>query len=202
VIAILDYGVGNLGSLVNMFKRIGSAVTVESDLEILQSADKIVLPGVGAFDTAMTKINEAPGLRDVLDQIALVDRKPILGVCLGMQLVTDGSDEGVLPGLGWISGRANRFPAIQGLKIPHMGWNTATSSSSHALTVGADDDSRYYFAHSYYVTVNDRADSIMKTHHGIDFDSAINHANISGVQFHPEKSHRFGMQILRNFASD
>lgn len=202
MIVIVDYGVGNLGSLVNMFKKIGVPVSVESDLEALQSAKKIVLPGVGAFDTAMSKINAAPGLRGVLDRIALIDKKPILGVCLGMQLLTNGSDEGGLSGLGWISGRAHRFPSIPGVKIPHMGWNIAQPVSTHSLTNGADYDSRYYFAHSYFVRVDNKEDSIMKTHHVIEFDSAISHENISGVQFHPEKSHRFGLQILRNFTGD
>lgn len=200
MITVVDYGMGNLGSLLNMFKRIGAPVRIESDPAAIATADKIVLPGVGAFDSAMRRINGAAGLREVLDRRALIDKRPVLGVCLGMQLLTQSSEEGELPGLGWIAGKARRFPRIDGLKVPHMGWNVATRARSSALTVDLDREPRFYFVHSYYVIVDDSAHSLMRTHYGLDFESAIGRDNIFGVQFHPEKSHRFGQRILENFA--
>lgn len=200
MISIIDYGMGNLGSMLNMFKRIGVKATIESDPALIQQSEKLVLPGVGAFDSAMTCINCIAGLRDVLDHKALVEHTPILGVCLGMQLLTSSSEEGALPGLGWIPGVTTRFPKQEGLKVPHMGWNVALPSAPSRLTAQVGDEPRYYFVHSYCVHVDDPAHSLMTTHYGIDFDSAIGNENIFGVQFHPEKSHRFGMQILKNFA--
>lgn len=200
MITIVNYGMGNLGSMLNMFKRIGVTATIESDPNLIQQAEKLVLPGVGAFDSAMTCINSAPGLRELLNHKAMVEKTPILGVCLGMQLLTRSSEEGKLPGLGWIPASTKRFPKQEGLKVPHMGWNAALPNTPSSLTAQVGDEPRYYFVHSYYVHVDDQAHSLMKTHYGIDFDSAIGHDNIYGVQFHPEKSHRFGMQILKNFA--
>jgi len=200
MITIVDYGMGNHGSLANMFKRIGVKSHVESDPVKIAHSEKLVLPGVGAFDRAMATINNAPGLREVLDQKVLVDRIPILGICLGMQLLTRSSEEGSLPGLGWIQGDTIRLPKSNDLKVPHMGWNVALPKTPSLLTEKLVDEPRYYFVHSYRVHVDDPAHSLMRTHYGIDFDSAIGRDNIFGVQFHPEKSHRFGMQILKNFA--
>lgn len=200
MITIVNYGMGNLGSLRNMFKRIGVKACIESDPDILNRATKLVLPGVGAFDAAMARINEAPGLREVLDHKALVERVPVLGVCLGMQLLTRSSEEGVIPGLGWIAGATTRFPKMEGLKVPHMGWNVSLPSSPSPLTQDVGAEPRYYFVHSYYVHVDHPGDCLMRTHYGIDFDSAIGRDNVLGVQFHPEKSHRFGMKILSNFS--
>lgn len=200
MITIVDYGMGNLGSMLNMFKRIGVKATIASDPVLIQQSEKLVLPGVGAFDSAMTCISSIAGLRDVLDHKALVEHAPILGVCLGMQLLTRSSEEGRLAGLGWVPGATTRFPKKDGLKVPHMGWNIAKPNTPSRLTAQVGDEPRYYFVHSYCVHVDDPAHSLMKTHYGIDFDSAIGHRNIYGVQFHPEKSHRFGMQILKNFA--
>lgn len=200
MITIVNYGMGNLGSMLNMLKRIGVKATIESQPAVIQQAKKLVLPGVGAFDTAMTCINTVPGLREVLDYKALVERTPILGVCLGMQLLTRSSEEGRQPGLCWIPGHTSRFPRQAGLKVPHMGWNVALPNTPCRLTAHVGDEPRYYFVHSYCVHVDDPAHSIMRTHYSIDFDSAIGHDNLYGVQFHPEKSHRFGMQILKNFA--
>ncbi len=199
MITIVNYGMGNLGSMLNMFKRIGVQVRIESDPEMIRNAEKLVLPGVGAFDAAMQRINEQPGLREVIEHKALIEQVPVLGVCLGMQLLTRSSEEGQLPGLGWISGTTQRFPRLEGLKVPHMGWNIANVSTPSRLTTGVGSEPRYYFVHSYYVQVDDSAHSLMRTHYGIDFDSAIGRDNIFGAQFHPEKSHRFGMQILKNF---
>jgi glutamine amidotransferase len=200
MITIVNYGMGNLGSMLNMFKYIGVKATIESDPSLILQSEKLLLPGVGAFDAAMTCINSVSGLREVLNHKALIERTPILGVCLGMQLLTRSSEEGKLLGLGWIPGVTSRFPKQEGLKVPHMGWNVALPNAPSRLTKLLDDEPHYYFVHSYCVHVDDPAHSLMKTHYGIDFDSAIGHDNIYGVQFHPEKSHRFGMQILKNFA--
>jgi glutamine amidotransferase len=201
MITIVNYGMGNLGSILNMFKRIGVPARIESEPQAIEQAEKLVLPGVGAFDAAMTRINNAAGLSELLDRKALVDQVPILGVCLGMQMLTRSSEEGTLPGLGWIPAVTTRFPKLDGLKVPHMGWNVAKLNTPSALTVETGPEPRYYFVHSYCVHVDDPAHSLMRTHYGVDFDSGIGRENIYGVQFHPEKSHRFGMQILKNFAA-
>jgi glutamine amidotransferase len=200
MITIVDYGLGNLGSLLNMFKRIGVNAQTESDPNILNKSQKLVLPGVGSFDAAMQKINGHPGLREVLDNKALVEQIPILGICLGMQLMTSTSEEGQLSGLAWIPGRTRRFPKADRLKVPHMGWNTASVCRDSPLTRGIGSEARYYFVHSYYVEVEDHYHALMQSNYGLLFESAICHGNIFGVQFHPEKSHRFGMEILTRFA--
>ncbi len=200
MITIIDYGMGNLGSIQNMFKRIGVAATVAGDLETIAKAEKILLPGVGAFDNAMQRINDG-GLRELLDKKALVECVPILGICLGMQLLTHSSEEGSLPGLGWIAAAARRFPTNLDLKVPHMGWNIVTPNCTSALIQDLPEEVRFYFVHSYCVHVDNEQDSIMKANYGISFDAAIQHGNIYGAQFHPEKSHRFGMQLFKNFAS-
>ena len=199
MIIVVNYGMGNLGSMLNMFKHIGVQARIESAPKLIEKSDKLVLPGVGAFDSAMKGIDNIPDLRYVLDQKALVERIPILGVCLGMQILTRSSEEGIMPGLGWIDGLTMRFPRDSGLKVPHMGWNIARPYTPSPLTDNLGLDPRYYFVHSYFVKVDNPAHSLMRTHYGIEFDSAIGHENIFGVQFHPEKSHRFGMQILKNF---
>ncbi|MCO7223798.1 imidazole glycerol phosphate synthase subunit HisH [Pleionea sp. CnH1-48] len=200
MITIIDYGMGNLGSIVNMFKRIGVKVHVSGDISAVNDAEKILLPGVGAFDKAMIRINES-GLREALDKKALEDKVPILGICLGMQLLTCGSEEGQEDGLGWIDARATKIPSIDGIKVPHMGWNLVLPSSSSSLTKDLPEEPRFYFVHSYAVHVKDKSDSILTCKHGIEFDAAIQKSNIYGAQFHPEKSHKFGMQLLKNFAS-
>ena len=199
MITIVDYGMGNLGSIQNMLKRIGVATIITPDVETIREATKVILPGVGAFDNAMERIN-CDGLRDVLDRKALVERVPVLGICLGMQLLTRGSEEGELPGLGWIAALTRRFPNQPGLKVPHMGWNLVRPSTPSELSQGFDEGTRFYFVHSYYVSVDDSQNSIFKTTHGVEFNSAIQNGNIYGAQFHPEKSHRFGMRLLKNFA--
>lgn len=199
MIAIVDYGMGNLGSIQNMFRRIEVPAEVTGDIEVIRRASKILLPGVGAFDSAMSRINES-GLREVLDHKALNERVPVLGICLGMQLLTRSSDEGNLPGLGWIAAQTRRFPTIKSLKVPHMGWNLVKPRHPHPLVDGLPADSRFYFVHSYYVTVDDDADSLLQAHYGVDFEAAVAHDNILGAQFHPEKSHKFGMKLLANFA--
>jgi glutamine amidotransferase len=200
VLTIVDYGMGNLGSVRNMFKRIGAQAVITGDVEKIASATKLVLPGVGAFDSAMTRINQ-PELRRVLDRKALEERIPILGLCLGMQLLTRSSEEGTLPGLGWIAATTKRIPPQPGLKVPHMGWNVVTPTRESALTAGLPSESRFYFVHSYCVHADDPADSILTAVHGIQFDAGVQRDNVFGVQFHPEKSHKFGMKLLANFAA-
>lgn len=201
MITIVDYGMGNIGSMLNMFRRIGVQANFESDPERLRNASKLVLPGVGSFDNAMQRIRSTPGLLEILEHKALTECVPILGVCLGMQLFMRASEEGNLSGLGWIDGEAKRFPTMEGLKVPHMGWNTALPNEPSALTTDLAVESKYYFVHSYYVTVDEGRHSIMRTQYGVEFDSAIGSDNIFGVQFHPEKSHKFGMSILKKFST-
>lgn len=200
MITIVNYGMGNLGSVLNMFKRIGEPAKLAHSPKELIGADKILLPGVGAFDQAMKRINEG-GFREVLDQKVLLEKIPILGICLGMQLLTRGSEEGKLPGLNYIPADTVRFPKTAGIKVPHMGWNRVVFSTPSVLTKDLPEESRFYFVHSFRVNVDDENNSILKADYGIRFDAAIQKENIFGAQFHPEKSHKFGMQLLKNFAS-
>jgi glutamine amidotransferase len=199
MIAIIDYGMGNLGSVYNMFKYIGVAAKITSDFTEIKGADKILLPGVGSFDKAMERINSS-GLREILDEHALIKAKPILGICLGMQLLTRGSEEGKLKGLGWIDADTVRFPVFPKLRVPHMGWNLVFPHTSSALTKNLPTDSRFYFVHSFKVHVDIDKNSVLKVNYGGYFDAAIQKNNIYGAQFHPEKSHKYGMQLLENFA--
>jgi imidazole glycerol-phosphate synthase subunit HisH len=198
-ILIIDYGMGNIGSLRNMLRRIGVAAEVSSDVASIARARKLLLPGVGAFDAAMRRIRET-GLADIIRHRALIDRIPVLGICLGMQLLTNGSDEGSETGLGIINARAHRFPAASGLKVPHMGWNLVRKGTPSPLTEALTAGSRFYFVHSYHVQVDHQRDSILKAEYGLEFDAAIQRGNVFGAQFHPEKSHRFGMALLKAFA--
>jgi len=202
MISIIDYGLGNLGSIKNMFKWIGVDSEIISSVSEIQKAKKILLPGVGSFDRAMKNINDM-GIRPVLDNKAKIEKIPVLGICLGMQLLTDGSEEGKLDGLSWISGKTKRFQfSDKKVKVPHMGWNTVDIiDSNQALTQNLGEEPRFYFVHSYYVKVNEYENKLLETlYGGLVFDSAIQNENIFGAQFHPEKSHKFGMQLLKNFA--
>jgi len=201
MITIVNYGMGNLGSVLNMFKKVGAQAQVSSDLEVIRKASKILLPGVGAFDTAIQRIH-AVGMKEVLDHKALEEKIPVLGICLGMQLLTEGSEEGKLPGLGWIKGSTFNFKnrIDSNLKVPHMGWNTVRISKQTALTKGYEGEIKFYFVHSYYVLVKNENNSMMKTGYGVEFDSAVVNDNIFGAQFHPEKSHKFGMKLFENFS--
>jgi len=200
MITIVDYGMGNLGSIKNMFRRMGVPSVISSDLNIISNAKKLILPGVGDFDKAIQQIN-SNGLREILDRKALYDNTPVLGICLGMQLLTQSSEEGTLPGLGWIKAVTIRFPKMADLKVPHMGWNTVSQVRESPISQNLPDESRFYFVHSYCVHVKNHENSVLKTNYGISFDSAIQRKNIFGAQFHPEKSHKFGLQFLTNFAS-
>jgi imidazole glycerol-phosphate synthase subunit HisH len=203
MIAIVDYGVGNLGSILNMLKRVGALdAKITNDIAVIRKAERMILPGVGAFDAGMQKIEES-GLLDTLNEFALVAKKPVLGICLGMQLLTTGSEEGKLPGLGWINASTLRFNFEKdnaALKVPHMGWNEVKPQKHHPLIKDLPEKSRFYFVHSYYVRCNNSDDALLNCHYGIDFACSVQHENIMGVQFHAEKSHKFGMQLLKNFS--
>ena len=201
MIGILDYGMGNIGSIENMLRFLNHKSVIVNNSKELRKIDKLILPGVGRFDKAMEKISKTPEMIDTLNYLALEKRIPIVGVCLGMQLLTNYSEEGAAKGLGWINGRTEKFLNSEDLKIPHMGWNTSLPRIKNTLTKNIDSDSRYYFVHSYCVKVESESSRMMTTNYGVEFDSGIvnDEGNIYGVQFHPEKSHKFGMKIYQNF---
>ena len=202
MIVVVDYRMGNIGSILNMLKKNEVAAKVSSEPSAIAEADKLILPGVGAFDTGMTHIRES-GLLPVLNEVVLEKKTPLLGICLGMQLLTEGSEEGEMAGLSWIRGQTVRFrfdTAASGLKIPHMGWNSVELKQDHPLFSGFEGEKRFYFVHSYHVVCTEKADVIGVTHHGYDFASTIGKGNIFGTQYHPEKSHRYGLRLLDNFA--
>lgn len=200
-LVVVDAGIGNLGAIPNMLKRIGTSATITNERGAIAQADRLILPGVGAFDPAMQTLHDL-GIVDALTEKALVQRVPVLGVCLGMQLLFDDSEEGDLPGLGWIPGRVVKFTldgADRSLRIPHMGWNWVEPANDGALLEGFDETPRFYFAHSYHVDPA-RADDVAGwTSYGYRFAAAVQHENIGGIQFHPEKSHRFGLKVFENF---
>jgi glutamine amidotransferase len=202
MITIVHTGMGNVGSVQNMLRHIGADARITDDPEAIRSAEKLILPGVGAFDRGMQRIDEL-GIRSILEDKVLGAHTPILGICLGMQLLTRGSEEGSLPGLGWIDGRTVRFDAssTQTLKIPHMGWNGLSIHAQVPLLWQLPEEARFYFVHSYYVECDSSAQVAATTRYIVDFASVVAKGNIMGTQFHPEKSHRFGMQVLRNFAN-
>ena len=197
MIVILNYGVGNLGSIRNMLKRTGVNTIISSKSADIRAADGLILPGVGAFDNGMLCIKKyiAPLVKKVFEE-----QTPILGICLGMQMLTNKSEEGQLPGLGWINAETVRFNAPNtSIKIPHMGWNTVKIKRKDSIFKDMLVDPRFYFVHSYHVICNNDNNTLSTTHHGYNFASAIQKGNVFGVQFHPEKSHKFGMKILENF---
>lgn len=199
-IAVVDYGHGNLGSILNMLRKLGGAGTLVSDARVLEDADKIILPGVGAFDSGMGAIKER-GLRDVLIKKVAADKTPLLGICLGMQLLGQSSEEGMSDGLSLIPGCCRRFPSDGDprFKVPRMGWSEVVPSASSRLFAGIEGSPRFYFVHSYYFECNRQEDMAASANYSIQYAAAIERENIFGVQFHPEKSHRFGMQLLLNF---
>lgn len=202
MIIIVDYGMGNLGSILNMMKKIKAEAAISSDIPEIRKADKLILPGVGAFDNGMKNLRER-GLIQVLNEKVLDGKTPVLGICLGCQLLTKSSEEGSLPGFGWIDAETVRFRFngdLNHLKVPHMGWNIAEKSRKDPLTDNLQGEQRYYFVHSYHLVCRHEDDILMKTSYGYDFTSAVRKGNVVGFQFHPEKSHRFGMELLKNWA--
>lgn len=202
MIAIIDYGLGNIRAFFTVFEHLKVNVKIASSPADLTDATKLILPGVGAFDYAMQQFNQS-GMRELVEEKVLVQKMPVLGICVGMQMLAGSSDEGVLPGLGWINARVRKFdPAVSPeIQLPHMGWNTIVPVKDTPLLNGIAPESRYYFLHSFYFENHTDTDCIATTQYGIPFCSAVQHENIFGVQFHPEKSHSNGVQLLRNFAN-
>ena len=201
MVIIVDYGVGNLASIKNMLKKIGADAKISADKDDILEAEKLILPGVGAFDSCMEKLHGS-GLLHILNEKVLLNKTPVLGVCVGMQMLTQRSEEGILPGLGWIKGSIVKFknemlPA--GYKIPHMGWTDVQLNKPSRLFENMYEEPRFYFVHSYHAQVSNRNDVVLTANYGYDFTAGIELDNILGVQFHPEKSHKFGMRLLDNF---
>lgn len=199
-IVIVDYHTGNSNSIKRTLDRIGGLSIISSQVEDLTHADKIILPGIGHFAKAMANLKEL-GLLDALNEAVLIKRKAVLGICLGMELMAMTSEEGNTPGLQWLDAEAVRFKISVSAqrKVPHMGWNSIQIKKASTLMKGVEELSEFYFAHSYYLKINDRSDLLNETEYGISFPSAVERNNIFGVQYHPEKSHRAGVQVLKNF---
>jgi glutamine amidotransferase len=198
-IIVVDYGMGNLGSILNMLKKIGVSDTkVSSNPKDIEHADKLILPGVGAFDTGMQRLRET-GLIGLLNEKVLKAKTPTLGICLGMQLLTKASEEGELSGLGWIDAETIRFRFDQKKTGPHMGWNTVKVQREGTLFKDMYAEPRFYFVHSFHVVSHNLEDVLATTEYGYDFVSVIQHGHIMAAQFHPEKSHKFGMKLYKNF---
>ena len=202
MIVILDYGMGNPGSILNMIRKIGGNAIISIDREVIKNATALILPGVGSFDNGMTKLLNLDIL-DIVKKKVLGDKIPFLGICLGMQLLFEKSEEGNKPGLGWIPGEVKRFDfsnpeTSKYLKIPHMGWNSININSND-LFCEFEDSARFYFVHSYHVVCANPDHILATTFYGYEFASIVNKDNIWGTQFHPEKSHRYGLLLLNNF---
>jgi glutamine amidotransferase len=202
MITIIDYGLGNISAFSTVYERLNIPVAIATTKEQLRGASKLILPGVGAFDYTMSMLNNS-GMRDSIEALVLEQGMPIMGVCVGMQILAERSEEGVLPGLGWIKGAVRLFDTTHlkfKTKLPHMGWNTIQPSPESRLLNSFNEDSRFYFLHSYYVEPEFDATISAKSEYGFSFASAIQKDNIYGIQFHPEKSLSNGMQLLKNFA--
>jgi len=204
MLTIINYGIGNLTSVSNMLKKAGAdEVIISSNPEDILSADKLILPGVGHFDFGMKKLQDS-GLISVLEEKVLQQKTPILGICLGAQLMTKRSDEGSIPGLGWIDAETIAFDKEKlplGYKIPHMGWNYVKENKQSVLFKNMPDNPRFYFVHSYHLKMNEVKDEWLAAHYGYDFCAAFEKENIFACQFHPEKSHKFGLQLMENFVN-
>lgn len=202
MIVIVNYGLGNLGSIFNMLKRVGAEATISSNLTDIELADKLILPGVGSFEKGMNNLREN-GFIPVLNKKVLQEKIPILGICLGMQLLSKRSEEGEkCDGLDWLDAETVKFNfdgQSENMKIPHMGWNSIRRQKNSPLFYELEEQARFYFVHSYHVKCRYKEDIIAKTTYGSDFVSSIEHENVLGTQFHPEKSHKFGMKLMKNF---
>jgi glutamine amidotransferase len=202
MIHIVDYGVGNIQAFLNLFKRLGIDAQRACTPDELIDSTRLVLPGVGHFDHAMQRLNNS-GMRPCLEKLVLGSKVPIIGICVGMQMLAKGSDEGVLPGLNWVPARVRSFASdtkSANLPLPHMGWNHLQSRAGAKLfAAGFDDVPQFYFLHSYYFDAQDKGDVAATAYYGIDFDAVVTRGHIHGIQCHPEKSHHWGEQLLKNF---
>ena len=202
MISIVDYGLGNILAFANIYKRLNIPVKIVSSASELKGAERIILPGVGSFDWAMTRLNES-GMRETLDLLVMEKQIPIIGICVGMQMMASRSDEGQLDGLGWIDAEVKHFDEsifTQSTHLPHMGWNDVLPVTSHPILEGLGTDARFYFLHSYYFSEANSNQVLAQTDYNGLYTSVIHRNNIFGVQFHPEKSHHWGVQLLKNFA--
>jgi glutamine amidotransferase len=202
MITIINYGSGNISAIGNIYERLKVPFKVANSPEEVLGSEKIILPGVGAFDETISMLDES-GFRSVLDKEVLENKVPVIGICVGMQILAKSSEEGILPGLGWIDGvvkKIDKSLITVKPKIPHLGWNSIEVSRSNSLFEGIDEEEGFYFLHSYYFECNNEADVLSRTFYGKSFASSVNNNNIYGVQFHPEKSHSNGVQLLHNFA--
>lgn len=202
MIAIINYGVGNIRAFKNIYDKLNVPVKIAEKYTDLVNVDKIILPGVGAFDHAMFKLNSS-GMRDLIDELVLVKKMPVIGICVGMQMLANKSNEGESQGLGWIDAEVKKFDVskiIYKTHLPHMGWNDVSTVGSNPLFNGLNSHAKFYFLHSYYFDCKENQNIIAKAEYGIDFACAVNRDNIFGVQFHPEKSHNYGIELLKNFS--
>lgn len=198
MISIIDYGLGNVQALVNVYDRLDVTVRLVRTPKELDKSTKLILPGVGSFDHAMRRFQQS-GLREPVEEMVTSGGVPLLGICVGMQMLAASSEEGKLPGLKWVPGRVVRFKKAE-LSVPHMGWNDVCPARASSLFTALENGSRFYFLHSYYFECAESSGALAYAEYGGQFACAVNHANVYGVQFHPEKSHHFGVQLLRNFA--
>lgn len=202
MITLVNYGLGNIQAFANIYKRLGIPAKIANNVDDLAGAEKIILPGVGAFDWAMTRLNES-GMRVRIEELVVGEGRPVLGICVGMQMMAKCSDEGVLDGLGWIDAEVSKFDEAsftQKTHLPHMGWNDVVPRQGECLFRGLDEDARFYFLHSYYFVPHRESDVLAITNYNGSFTSSVRSGNVFGVQFHPEKSHQWGIQLLKNFA--
>jgi len=202
MITIIDYGLGNILAFANVYRRLNVPVKIAKVAADLANASKLILPGVGAFDHAISQLQQS-GMRAALDDLVLTRKVPVLGICVGMQMLANGSTEGRLPGLAWIPGTVKEFDVSRlptHTHLPHMGWNDVRPVKTSPLFIGLEKDARFYFLHSYYFECETKGYVVAEAAYGDDFTCAVNKDNIYGVQFHPEKSHHSGAQLLKNFA--
>jgi glutamine amidotransferase len=204
MITIIDYNSGNLGSIKNMLKQLGISSQITNNKESIEKTEKLILPGVGHFDYGMQQLKES-GLIPLLNKKVLEDKTPILGICLGVQLLTESSEEGIEKGLGWIKGKTIAFDKTKlasNQKIPNMGWTDVGNFNQSKLFENMPEDPRFYFVHSYHLELDNPTDCLVTSNYGYEFAAGIENENILGVQFHPEKSHKYGMKLLENFAKN
>ena len=202
MITLIDYGVGNINAFVNVYKRVDVPVKVAKNAQDLEGAQKLILPGVGHFDHAMSQLNNS-GMRTKLDELVLEKKIPVIGICVGMQMMGNYSDEGNMEGLKWIDASVKKFDETkinQVTRLPHMGWNDVKPKKDVALFKGLEKDAIFYFLHTYYFECNNPDDIMAVSDYGIEFACAAHHENKYGIQFHPEKSHHYGEMLLHNFA--